>query len=54
MINEGDVVRLKSGGPRMTVDWVDTERGTITCSWFDGETRNQAEFGLKSVEVAKD
>ena len=32
-IKKGDVVRLKSGGPEMTVDDID-EDGTATCMWF--------------------
>ncbi len=29
----GDIVRLKSGGPKMTVE-VMQSRGFYTCSWF--------------------
>lgn len=31
----GDVVRLNSGGPRMTVDAVCDETGIVICNWFD-------------------
>ncbi len=33
----GDVVQLKSGGPRMTVESVTGENGPVIihCSWFD-------------------
>jgi uncharacterized protein YodC (DUF2158 family) len=34
----GDVVQLKSGGPKMTVTWVTsaTEKSTLlACAWFD-------------------
>jgi len=36
--NSGDVVRLKSGGPRMTVHSITTGRQIMTqleCDWFD-------------------
>lgn len=29
----GDVVRLKSGGPKMTV--LETQSSAVTCKWFD-------------------
>lgn len=32
--NEGDVVQLKSGGPKMTVSAV-TKTGRYECTWFD-------------------
>jgi len=32
----GDVVKLKSGGPTMTVNNVD-KNGQIYCQWFAGE-----------------
>ena len=37
----GSIVALKSGGPRMTVAWV--ENGEAYCEWFDskGEPRGQ-------------
>lgn len=34
----GDVVQLKSGGPKMTVSWIDTDvtgDPVVHCSWFD-------------------
>ena len=40
---EGDVVMLKSGGPRMTVDGYD-DLGMVICTWFEGKKRNQTSF----------
>ena len=39
----GDVVRLKSDGPKMTVIGAD-EEGRITCKWFTraGKTKEEA------------
>ena len=33
----GDVVRLKSGGPKMTVAKLKDEHGNVYCVWFAGE-----------------
>lgn len=45
----GDVVYLKSGGPRMTIRWIDNERQAY-CEWFDGATNKGAKFALTSLE----
>jgi uncharacterized protein YodC (DUF2158 family) len=47
----GEKVRLKSGGPRMTIDWVDVER--VHCQWFDSSHKLQAaSFPADSLEPA--
>jgi uncharacterized protein YodC (DUF2158 family) len=33
----GELVRLKSGGPWMTVQAVHMQEGTADCAWFDPE-----------------
>jgi uncharacterized protein YodC (DUF2158 family) len=33
--NEGDIVQLKSGGPKMTVKNIYSE-GDLNCQWFAG------------------
>lgn len=35
-IKAGDVVQLKSGGPKMTANWVEDQYGTMSanCDWF--------------------
>ena len=41
----GDVVRLKSGGPKMTVVEVRND-GWISCLWFEGSTVYEYNFRL--------
>jgi uncharacterized protein YodC (DUF2158 family) len=54
-IKVGDVVRLKSGGPEMTVKNVG--KGTLgdhlpaSCDWFDGAEANE---GLVSPDVVRE
>lgn len=44
----GDVVQLKSGGPRMTVSF-DAGKGTVHVIWFDNDEKVQGEEFLKSI-----
>ena len=48
----GDVVRLKSGGPNMTVTEIGEKNGEARafCEWFDGEERHQEAFVLAVIE----
>ncbi|TGV05219.1 DUF2158 domain-containing protein [Alcaligenaceae bacterium 429] len=36
--NIGDVVQLRSGGPRMTVTQLGLTHGRVECSWFVADT----------------
>jgi len=42
----GDLVKLKSGGPTMTVTRVDNLgiRTIVRCTWFAGSKKEQGEF----------
>jgi uncharacterized protein YodC (DUF2158 family) len=44
---KGSVVRLKSGGPNMTVQQVD--RSGVTCSWFDDSKAQSAIFAAEAL-----
>lgn len=54
-IKIGDVIRLKSGGPRMTVSEVDEDSGgtmSVWCEWFDEKNVAQrGTFSLTSVAL---
>ncbi|WP_409307090.1 YodC family protein [Pseudomonas putida] len=46
----GDIVKLKSGGPGMTVQSYDEERGNYTCQWFAGKKLERGIFKEPSLE----
>lgn len=48
----GDVVRLKSGGPDMTVTNVGKESGMLTvwCAWFVGTKQEKGYFPADAVQ----
>lgn len=48
----GDLVRLKSGGPVMTVNNAD-HREAIECQWFGGKKLARGFFPLDSLEAAE-
>lgn len=49
MIKIGDMVRLNSGGPQMTVTEMDGDE--LTCKWFDSEqASHEDEFPLACVK----
>lgn len=45
-VEAGDVVTLRSGGPRMTVGTAHREQGLAVCHWMDGAQQFQGEFPL--------
>jgi uncharacterized protein YodC (DUF2158 family) len=44
-IKIGDVVMLKSGGPKMTVEYEVSDL-MVKCVWFVGTTLNRGEFKM--------
>lgn len=40
-IKAGDVVVLKSGGPTMTVQWIEDD--TAVCVWFDNKSDSKTQ-----------
>lgn len=45
----GDVVQLKSGGPRMTVSEVKSS-DKIGCVWFEGDDKKASYFPSETLE----
>lgn len=48
----GDIVKLKSGGPDMTVKGYDPLDKQLLCQWFAGSKLNAGYFDPDSVEPA--
>jgi uncharacterized protein YodC (DUF2158 family) len=44
----GDVVRLKSGGPKMTIRWIND--GEAYCDWFEGSDHKNGKFAVVGLE----
>ena len=44
----GDIVRLNSGGPRMTVK--EYKFGTVVCQWFTGGKLQEGVFAEASIK----
>lgn len=50
----GNIVKLKSGGPDMTVKTTPTENGTsYDCQWFAGKKLESGRFPADSLELVK-
>ena len=54
VLKQGDVVKLKSGGPRMTVLKPSTEQNQMTCIWYDSESHDYTtrDFEVQILECA--
>ncbi|HEX9988745.1 MAG TPA: DUF2158 domain-containing protein [Chloroflexia bacterium] len=50
---QGDVVRLKSGGPNMTVA-EEFDATYVTCQWFDGTKLMGSQFAKQSLIKVED
>ena len=52
-LKPGDTVKLKSRGPVMTIEHIESE-ASVMCKWFSGagsaEELKEAEFGLAMLE----
>ena len=52
----GDIVALKSGGPRMTIDAIEEVNGAgrAACFWFADSLAQKAVFALTSLQPAEE
>lgn len=50
-IKKGNVVELKSGGPKMTVNSI--EAGIANCIWFGGHDRLNGDFNIDALKNVK-
>ena len=50
-IQVGSTVRLKSGGPTMTVRYIDAVNEVVFCQWFERGRLNQGSFPPGSLEL---
>jgi uncharacterized protein YodC (DUF2158 family) len=49
----GDVVQLKSGGPKMTVASTKSNAAGILCTWFDGNEVKSSRFPAEALSGSK-
>ena len=47
----GDIVVLKSGGPKMTVKSLSSSSGNLVCQWFAGKKLEEGFFKAESLQV---
>ncbi len=57
-LKTGDIVVLKSGGPKMTIKgqaWNPTkgiyETDKYTCNWFENNTPREAKFHVEMLDI---
>jgi uncharacterized protein YodC (DUF2158 family) len=46
----GDIVKLKSGGPKMSVQEFFPLRNRVACKWFAGAKSERDEFHVDTLE----
>jgi len=46
----GDIVRLKSGGPTMTITKVASDKKMVECFWFRSRQLERSAFVAESLE----
>ena len=51
----GDLVQLKSGGPKMTVDefTIFNRKESVWCTWFVGTKQEKGEFSPDALKLAE-
>ena len=56
IFKEGDLVQLKSGGPKMTVVHINhvSDKTYYDCKWFAGSKLSDGRFSADSLQSYKD
>ncbi len=49
----GDVVQLKSGGPKMTIASTKSNAAGVLCTWFDGNEVKSSRFPADALAGSK-
>lgn len=51
----GELVRLKSSGPVMTISWLNSDKRTIKCMWFSPMSMElkEEDFHIDTLEYYK-
>jgi uncharacterized protein YodC (DUF2158 family) len=52
VMEPGTIVRLRSGGPKMTVKIQETPDAEVWCLWFAGKKLETGCFGVQTLSVA--
>ncbi len=50
----GMIVRLKSGGPKMTVKANDSPEAEVLCLWFAGKKLESGSFAMHTIVAVKE
>jgi uncharacterized protein YodC (DUF2158 family) len=50
----GDLVRLKIGGPAMTIEAVDGKSPVVICTWIAGAVRHRGRFNASILQKVED
>jgi len=55
-IKAGSVVQLKSGGPKMTVAFVENDNGeqVAACTWFANDKKERSRFPVVTLKLASE
>ena len=52
-MNAGDIVRLKSGGPDMTVELAEDVKSKVVCVWMSNGKVMRGKFEKTALKAAK-
>lgn len=50
----GDIVQLISGGPAMTINFINTDTNRIECVWFEGNTQKKDLYTPQALKILQD